>query len=45
MQAVIFDFAHNVTYVSNASPAPNAVPAYNRPFFKLDMAKLFEEKF
>jgi len=49
MHIAIYDFAEHYMYVSNASPVPAngdaslVVPAYNRPFIRLDMGALFEE--
>jgi hypothetical protein len=44
MHLAVYDFGNNYMYVSNASPMPNVVPAYDRPFVRLDMAQLFSEK-
>ncbi|ELR17473.1 Nacylsphingosine amidohydrolase, putative [Acanthamoeba castellanii str. Neff] len=43
MQIAVYDFASDHVYLANAGPAPNAVPAYKRPFIRLDMARLFAE--
>mmetsp|Transcript_8941 Transcript_8941/g.11057 ORF Transcript_8941/g.11057 Transcript_8941/m.11057 type:complete len:288 (-) Transcript_8941:56-919(-) len=49
MHAALFDFAQNYMYVANASPVPQngnaslVIPAYNRPYVRLDMASLFSE--
>jgi hypothetical protein len=48
MHIAIYDFANQYMYVSNASPynstTGSCVPAYERPFTRLDMGKLFKEK-
>lgn len=43
MQVAVYDYASDHVYLANAGPAPNAVPAYKRPFIRLNMAKLFAE--
>jgi len=43
MHIAIYDFHNSLMYVANASPMPNVVPAYSRPFVRLDMAQLFNE--
>jgi hypothetical protein len=46
MQIAVMDFASHQMYVANASPFVNGtcVPAYQRPFVRLDMKALFEEQ-
>ena len=43
MHAAVYDFHQNLVYVSNASPWLNntCVPAYDRPFVRLNMTQLF----
>jgi len=47
MHVAVYDYAENYMYVSNASPVPpngnatQVVPAYNRPYIRLDMNQLF----
>lgn len=49
MHVAVYDFSQNYMYVSNASPVPNngnaseVIPAYNRPYIRLDMLSLFAE--
>ena len=49
MHVALYDFAQNYMYVSNASPVPangnatEVIPAYNRPYIRLEMATLFGE--
>jgi hypothetical protein len=43
MHIALYDYQHGLMYVANASPMPNVIPAYNRPFVKFDMNKLFSE--
>jgi hypothetical protein len=45
MHIAVYDFAKKYMYVANASPMPNVVPAYDRPFVRLDMAQLHAEKY
>lgn len=44
--AAVYDFARNFMYVASASSAqkPPVIPAYNRPFLKLDLNKLWAEE-
>jgi len=46
MHIGIYDFKHNLMYVSNASPYVNntAIPAYDRQFISLNMTQLFAQK-
>jgi hypothetical protein len=40
----VYDFANSYMYISNAAPVDSsgkAVPAYDRPFIRMDMAALF----
>ena len=46
MHVAVYDFANDFMYVSNASPVPpsgpsGVIPAYNRPYIRLDMRQLF----
>lgn len=43
--AAIYDYAGNYMYVVAASSPSNppVVPAYNRPFLRLDMTQMFNE--
>jgi len=43
MHIAVFDYLQQYMYVANASPAPDSIPAYDRPFVRLDMAQLFAE--
>jgi isopenicillin-N N-acyltransferase like protein len=49
MHLAVYDYAQNYMYVASASPVPangdasQVIPAYNRPFIRLDMASLFQE--
>jgi isopenicillin-N N-acyltransferase like protein len=47
MHVAVYDYTKNFMYVSNASPANatggGVIPAYDRPYVRLDMASLFAE--
>ena len=52
MHATVYNFARNLMYVSVAGPkvdpsgkvTPDVTPAHARPWFKLNMNKLFAHK-
>jgi hypothetical protein len=41
LHIAVYDYAKMLMYVANASPSPNATPAYARQFTQLDMGALF----